>query len=384
MHTGVSYFSSRDLRHVRSDLREMADLGCDYVVHCYTETDLAYYRDTMRSITESTHDAGLEVWFDPWGFAGIFSGETFTRFPLEHPETWQVLSDGRRVPATCPNHPATRDFLRKWIDTCAAAGGDVLFWDEPHFYTGVWNRDFSGAIACYCDLCAADFRERYGHAQPREFTPEIKRWREATMLNLLTELCRHGHAQGLRNALCLFPTDLVGHGFPNPVDRLKEAFAGAPQPEPVGGQSGGSNDSPTAPADDTTRAEGALHIGIGDFDTAAAIPDLDIFGTDPYWFLLGVDPEAFMRTYSEEASASARKHNREFQLWLQAFRLPAGREEELRMGVQVAEDVGATHLAAWAFRATEPMSQLACGNSERVWEIVGEEFRRVSAGAEAG
>ena len=126
-------------------------------------------------------------------------------------------------------------------------------------------------------------------------------------------------------------------------------------------------------------AEGALHIGIGDFDTAAAIPDLDIFGTDPYWFLLGVDPEAFMRTYSEEAAASARKHNREFQLWLQAFRLPAGREEELRMGVRVAEDIGATHFAAWAFRATEPMSQLACGNSDRVWEIVGEEFRRVRA-----
>jgi hypothetical protein len=47
------------------------------------------------------------------------------------------------------------------------------------------------------------------------------------------------------------------------------------------------------------------------------------------------------------------------------------------MGVRVAEDVGATHLAAWAFRATEPMSELACGDGEKVWQIIGEEFRRV-------
>jgi hypothetical protein len=123
--------------------------------------------------------------------------------------------------------------------------------------------------------------------------------------------------------------------------------------------------------------DGMLHIGVGDFESAAAIPDLDIFGTDPYWYLLGVDPEKFMRVYSEEAAAAARKYGRQLQLWLQAFRLPAGREEELRMGVRVAEDVGCTHLAAWSYRATESMSQIACANPGLVWSILGEEFRRV-------
>src|SRR3990172_5681000 len=92
METGVSYFSSRTLRHASDDLQEMVDQGCTYVVHCFTETDLAYYRDTMRDIIAATHGAGLEAWLDPWGLAGIFSGETFTRFPLDRPETWQVLS----------------------------------------------------------------------------------------------------------------------------------------------------------------------------------------------------------------------------------------------------------------------------------------------------
>lgn len=359
MQTGVSYFSSRDLAHVRDDLREMADAGCTYVVHCYTETDLAYYRETMRAITGATHEAGLEAWFDPWGMAGVYSGETFTRFPLDHPETWQVLSDGARVPAACPNHPATREFARGWVDACAAAGGDVIFWDEPHFYVPVWQGSFLPRWACYCDACQRLFQERHGGDIPREFTPEVKAFREASLLDFLTEGCRYGHEKGMRNALCLFPTDLSAHGFERPHERLRslvESNAGADVPP--------------------SSIEGMMHIGSGDFDAAAAIPDLDIFGTDPYWYLLGVDPEKFMRTYSEEAATAARKHGRGLQLWLQAFRLPAGREEELRMGVRVAEDVGCTHLAAWSYKATETMS-ITCANPKLVWDIVSEEFRRV-------
>src|SRR3989337_1636146 len=99
MQTGVSYFSARTLRHVVDDLRDIVDHGCRYVVHCYTETDLAYYRETLRAVADATREAGLEVWFDPWGAARIFSGETLTRFPLDHHETWQVLSDRRAVGA---------------------------------------------------------------------------------------------------------------------------------------------------------------------------------------------------------------------------------------------------------------------------------------------
>jgi hypothetical protein len=358
MQTGVSYFSSRVLPHVREDLREMAEHGCTYVVHCYTETDLAYHREAMAAIAAATKEAGLEVWFDPWGLTGIFSGETFTRFPLQHPETWQVLSDGRRAPAACPNHPATREFLREWVDACAATGGEVLMWDEPHFYSPVWQRDFTPAWACYCDICSARFREEHGADMPRAFIPEVKAFRETTLLDLLTDLCRYGLEKGLRNALCLFPTDLAAHGFEKPGERLRSVVEAQ---------------SPGASASDI---EGMMHIGVGDLDRAAAIPDLDIFATDPYWYALGVEPEPFMRTYSEEAAAAAKKHGRDLQLWLQAFRVPAGREEELRMGARVAEDAGATHLAAWSFQATASMS-IACADSPKVWSIVGEEFRRV-------
>jgi len=359
MQTGVSYFSSRTLRHVRTDLHDIVEHGCTYVVHCFTETDLAYYRETMRNIVQATHDAGLEVWLDPWGVAGVFSGETFTRFPLDHPETWQVLSDGRRAPAACPNHPETRSFLRGWIDASAGTGADVLFWDEPHFYVGIWHGDLSGAWACRCEICHGLFRDRNGFEMPDEFTPEVRAFREASLLNLLTELCRHGREKGLRNALCLLPTDLDAHGFGQPADRLRRALERRLLEAPGGA------------------IEAMLHVGVGDFDSAAAIPDLDIFGCDPYWHFFGTDAEAFMRAYGEAAKTASQKYGRDLQLWVQAFSVPQGREEELRMGLRVAADLGATHVAAWSYEATASMSKISCPRPDLVWQIIGEEFRRL-------
>jgi hypothetical protein len=359
MQTGVSYFSSRTLRHVRADLQDIVEHGCTYVVHCFTELDLAYYRESMREVAKATHDAGLEVWFDPWGVAGVFSGETFTRFPLDHPETWQLLSDGRRAPVACPNHPETRAFLRQWIDAAATAGGDVLFWDEPHFHVGIWRGDLSGAWACRCDVCLRLFREQHEGDMPMEFTPEVRAFREASLLGLLTELCRHGRDRGMRNALCLLPTDLSAHGFPEPADRLRRALERRLSDAPPGA------------------IEAMLHVGVGDFDSAAAIPDLDIFGCDPYWYFFGTDPEAFMRKYGEAAKAASEKYGRGLQLWVQAFSVPEGREEELRTGLRVAAEVGATHIAAWSYEATASMSQIRCPRADLVWDILGEEFRRV-------
>jgi hypothetical protein len=359
MQTGVSYFSGRTLRHVRDDLRDIVDHGCTYVVHCYTETDLAYYRDTMREIAEATHQAGLEVWFDPWGLARVFSGETLSRFPLEHSETWQLLSDGRRVGAACPNHPQTRKFLKAWVDACAAAGGDVLFWDEPHFYVGIAERDFSGAWGCHCVVCLGRFHERYRHPMPAEFTPEVRAFRESSLVDLLTELCRYGHEKGIRNALCLLPTDLSAHGFPQPEERLRKALERR-------------NEEPRPGA-----VEAIMHFGVGDMNSAASIPDLDIFGVDPYWYIFGVDAEPFTRVYGEAAMAAASSNGRELQLWLQAFRVPEGREDELRAGIGVAEELGATHIAAWSYEANASMSELRCARPDKVWALLGEEFRRV-------
>jgi hypothetical protein len=360
--TGVSYFSSRDLRHVRADMAELAALGCSYAVHCFTETDLHYYRGTMAEVVAATREAGLESWMDPWGVAGIFSGETLSRFLVDHAEALQVLSDGRRAPAACPNHPETRRFLLDWVTAAGEAGGRVTFWDEPHFDIAMWRNDWSGAWACRCAHCQERFRDLAGGPLPVRMDDQARAFRERSLIELLAELSAAARKQGMRNALCLLPTEPAAAGLTELARRMAARLRKRLERE------GG------APADD----EPWRSFGIRDWDAAAAIPDLDIFGSDPYWYLFGAEPEPFVRGFARRTVEAARRHGRDVQIWVQAFAVPEGREEELALGLRVAAEEGATHLAAWSFRATESMSAIRPARPDVVWRVVGDTFRELA------
>ncbi|MCH7811871.1 MAG: hypothetical protein IH958_04500 [Chloroflexi bacterium] len=357
--TGVSYFSSRDLRHVRRDLDEMVRHGCTYVVHCFTETDLLYYRDTVREVIDATRAAGLEAWLDPWGVAGIFSGETLSRFLVDHPEALQVLSDGRRARSACPNHPEARRFLHDWVSAAAETGSQFIFWDEPHFEIPMWRGDWSGAWACRCEHCQERYRSFGGGPMPQVMDDQVRAFRERSLIDLLAELSAAAHQRGLSNALCLLPTDFETVGLDELARRLEHRWR--ERVEKAGG----------APADEHPWRS----FGIRDWDAAAAIPDLAVFGCDPYWVLFGAEPEPFVRAFTRRGVETARRHNRDVQVWVQAFAIPEGRESELAMGLQVAADEGATHVAAWSFRATESMSSIRPARPRVVWRILGESFR---------
>ncbi|MEX2160068.1 MAG: hypothetical protein WEB04_11765 [Dehalococcoidia bacterium] len=360
--TGVSYFSSRDLRHVRADLEEMVAHGCSYVVHCFTETDLLYYRQSMADVLAATRDAGLESWMDPWGVTRIFSGETLSGFVGDHPEALQLLSDGRRVPSACPNQPETRRFLREWVAAAAEAGGRVAFWDEPHFYIparphGVW----SGVWGCRCDACQERFRDEARRALPQVIDDEVRAFRERSLIDLLAELSAEAKRLGMRNCLCLLPTDYGLIGMPELEQSLDSLFRRRMEP----------GDGP--PAD----PEPWRSFGIHDWDAAAAIADLDIFGCDPYWYFFGAgtQPEPFVRGFTRRTKELADKYNRDVQIWVQAFSVPEGREDELSIGLRVAVEEGATHVAAWSYRATESMSALRPARPDYIWELLGRDFR---------
>jgi len=358
--TGVSYFSSRDLRHVRADLEEMVAHGCTYVVHCFTETDLLYYRGAMQEIMAATRAAGLEAWVDPWGVTAIFSGETLSRFLVNHPEALQVRSDGRRSPAACPNHPETRRFLLDWVAAAAEAGGQVAFWDEPHFDIPLWRGDWSGAWACRCQHCQERFRDFAGGAMPERMDDQVRAFRERSLIDLLAELSTAARKQGMRNCLCLLPVDPGAVGLTELAERQEQRLRERMQ------SAGGS------PADD----EPWRSAGIRDWDAAAGIADLDCFGTDPYWYLARAEPEPYVRAFTRRTVETAHRHGRDVQIWVQAFGVPEGREEELALGLRVAVEEGATHLAAWSYRGTESMS-IRCARPDVAWQIVGETFREL-------
>jgi hypothetical protein len=188
---------------------------------------------------------------------------------------------------------------------------------------------------------------------PQELSEEVQAFREASLIELLTELSAEGERLGLRNALGLRPTDFAAAGFPELEERLARA-------------AGGSNP--------------LLQFGLRDWDAAAAIPHLDVFGSDPYWYLLNAEPEPFVRAFTARTLEAAGRHGRQTQVWVQAFSVPEGREDELAMGLRVAAEMGASHLAAWSYDGTASMSGIRPARPDVVWRVIGEAFAELRGG----
>ena len=56
------------------------------------------------------------------------------------------------------------------------------------------------------------------------------------------------------------------------------------------------------------------------------------------------------------------------------FSVPEGREDELGMGLRVAAEMGASHLAAWSYEGTASMSSIRAARPDVVWRVIGEAF----------
>ena len=141
--------------------------------------------------------------------------------PLDHPETWQVLSDGRRapLPARTTLRPASSSASGSTPAPTSAATCSSGTSRTSSSRSG--RRPLRGLGMPLRHLQGL-FRDRYGSDIPGTFTPEVKAFRESSLIDLLTELCRHGREKGLRNALCLIPTDVATHGFLEPQERLQK------------------------------------------------------------------------------------------------------------------------------------------------------------------
>jgi hypothetical protein len=74
----------------------------------------------------------------------------------------------------------------------------------------------------------------------------------------------------------------------------------------------------------------------------------------------------------------ARRHGKKSQLWLQAFRVPAGREAELLDGVRAAEVLGVDSVFAWPYRGGAG-SILESGDARALWEVLGRAYGEASA-----
>jgi hypothetical protein len=330
MKTGVAYHDVRDANHAREDLEDMVAHHCNFVVHTFSEADLIFYRRTMKEIVKASHDLGLEVYVDPWAVGGVFGGEALSRFVAENLAERQVLADGSSVAAACMNGGEFRSFMKRWIEAAAEIDSDIVFWDEPRFFVRDLMAGASGQEwACYCSTCRERFRERHGRAMPREMDADVIAFREATLVDFLSELCDHARACGMKNALCVLPQEDAGRG-------------------------------------------------VSDWEALATIPTLDIFGTDPYWAFWGQPLEPYVREKTRKAKAVCEKHGRELQMWVLAFLIQEGREDEVMRAAEIFYEEGVRNIAAWSYGGGG-WTYARSVNAEKVWENLGKVFGRLRA-----
>src|SRR5712691_1647480 len=307
----------------------MADLaarGYSGVLHTYSENDLEYYRGTMREIVEASHAVGLTVQVSPWGLGRTFGGEAESRFVAFHPEECQVLDDGRRVAGACLNSPVYRAFCKEWADAVLEDGVDAVFWDEPAWmvpwHVGV---DDPTRWSCICDRCA----ERFGGPVPAELTPEVKAFRESSVVDFLREMLGHVAERGGKNTVCLLPS-----------------------------------------------TEGLQ--GISDWNMVAALPGLHTFATDPYWKHWNEPAGPFVRRFAKLLRETCERHGVASQLWLPSFGLTADEIPELEAAIDCAREEGVEDLWTWGYEACGHMTRLATPDAPLVWEAVSAALTRRS------
>lgn len=239
--------------------------------------------------------------------------------------------------------------MKTWIDAAASLGGDYLFWDEPHFYFPEevlaevldekkqldTQKLFSLLAAekipwtCYCDVCRQLHEEKFGQEMPEVLDESIVAFREETVLDFLAEMLAYSKGKYQKNVVCLLPTE-------NP-----------------------------------------FIAGVTQWEKVAGLPGLDMIATTPYWYIWGQDVEEFVPCFTHKVLALGEEFHLETQIWVQAFSVPAGREEEVGKAIELIAGLGIKNIAAWSYRAASPMSAIKSANPDLVWRIVGEAYRRL-------
>ncbi|OYD17321.1 hypothetical protein CH333_01240 [candidate division WOR-3 bacterium JGI_Cruoil_03_44_89] len=318
MKTGISYFGNRNPKWVKKDMVDIVEHNCNFVLHTFSEYDRIFYKDTMKEIMHISHKLGLDVYVDPWGVGGVFGGEALSHI-ISNTDIHQVDSNGNRLPACCINNPGFIEFIHQWIEDAKYIGGDVLFWDEPHFYS------VKNGWACRCGYCREEFKRKYGHNMPDDIDDEVVEFRENSIVGFLQKVTGYGKRLGMKSAVCLLPEE---SSKPNVKDWAK----------------------------------------------IAGMESVDIIATDPYRYHES-DFEERVRTYANRIFRMAKNFGKEGQMWVQCFSIRKGDEWKVKRAVKIIFGEGIRNIGAWSYDGTSYMSYIKCDNPKKVWGKLKEGYR---------
>ena len=318
---GTSYFGVRDIRHAMSDLKRFADLQLNGILHTFSERDQQYYKGTMREISLRSKELGFQVYVNPWGVGRVFGGEALSEFPSNHPEHTQRRSDGKRTPAACPNSPRFQSFMIEWIRDASKLIPDVIFWDEPHWYTTgkCSSNETDEAWTCTCRFCRKQFKQTFGEPFPNTFSKKIIKFRKLSLLNFLKQLMAVTKEYDVDNAVCLMPET-------------------------------GENTLET-------------------WEKLASHDFIDLLATTPYWAFHNREPESFVRKWSNQIINLAKQFDLTSQIWIQGFGMDGNKEtlQKHQIAMETALDCNPDSLFIWGWDGCRTISSIAPDNPDAIW-----------------
>ena len=156
---------------------------------------------------------------------------------------------------------------------------------------------------------------------PRELTPEVQAFREASVVDFLREMLAHVAGRGGKNTVCLLPSTAGMHG-------------------------------------------------ISDWNMVASLPGLDTFATDPYWKHWDEAAGPFVQRFAKLLRETCDRHAVHAQLWLPSFGLTAEEIPDLEAAIDGARAEGVDDLWTWGYEACGHMTRLATPDAPLVWEAV--------------
>ena len=327
MELGFAWHHAKTPKYARADFEDMIDLNCNAVLIAASENDLDYWYPNMVEIIEEAKSVGLKVWLNYWAFGGVFGGEPPSVFLHNNHNYRQKTAESQEfVPAACINAPEFRQHFHSVIDrTLSDMKIDGVFFDEPHYYLAFDISEFT----CTCDYCKSKFKNDYNTEMPLVYNDVIDEFRKSSMLQFLTECCSKvkNINSSIETCVCVIPKAFETLGTPN-------------------------------------------------WESILAIPEIDMFSTDPYYHIFGMDREWAIKTAARTFDL-AKKYGKKSQLWVQLFRIPNGEEESVSTLIPVYRDLGVDSIFGWSYLANKGTS-ISSDNPDVLWKLVTDEYRRIT------
>lgn len=325
---GVAYHGNRLLRHIESDMRDIVEHNFNLVVHMFSHNDWDRHKSIMKEIICMTEHEGLEVWIDNWGLGGPPGDKS--HFLSYYPDSHQIYSNGKMDPVrVCLNSPDYRRFTREWVDVVRDAGGKFIFWDEPHLAGEEMVNGRPTVWTCSCERCRRLFEERYEKRMPSELTHDVEEFRIWTVADYFREATAYSTGKGMENGVCV----MLGNEY---------------------------------------------GMNLESIESIANIDTLQNIGSDPYWYgCEDADPYEFVFKATRKNLDISNRYNKDHNIWIQGFGVPAGREEEIISATDAAYDAGARNILVWGFRGAESNDYRA-QQPDLTWKVIGDAMYRIT------